>query len=175
MRTLLVLILVLAACKKKPAEPAVEGRSGAPSVSQPAVVERPPPDLATLQAVARRLSVRDPEPDCGAVEAELEADPVATFLYVIQTVERPPWAPMRAAGCLIDGHAAEIGPTLTGWVAGEETQGLGRLVLSRLRDLPDEVAVGVVRAGMRGPLAEVAAEAAAEDARDEVRQAGAAP
>lgn len=94
-------------------------------------------------AVMRMLSSRDPVP-CETIEA-LASDPAATLLAVVDTVERPPWAPMRAANCLIQNHAIEAQSAIERWVVAPELKGLGRLALSSLDVMPASVAVPVAR------------------------------
>lgn len=103
-------------------------------------------------AVYRALSVRDPEPACAEVEA-LSPTPVATLLEVIDRAQQPPWAGMRAANCLIQGHGAEVQPQLLAWVASPDTRGLALLVLDQLDALPQDVALAVATAALAGPLA----------------------
>lgn len=102
-----------------------------------------PPSGESWDAVMRMLSSRDPVP-CATIEA-LTPDPTATLLAVVDTVERPPWAPMRAANCLIQNHATEAQSAIERWVVAPELKGLGRLVLSSLDAMPLSVAVPVAR------------------------------
>ena len=110
-----------------------------------------------LDAVMRALSMRHPVP-CAEVEA-LAPDPVDTLLHVVDEVQMPPWAPMRAAECLVRGHGLEVREHLQRWVVEPELKGLGRLVLGELEALPVEVAVEVARAAVtRGSEPELARE-----------------
>ena len=56
-----------------------------------------------LDAVVLALSSRDAV-SCESLEA-LTTTPTATLVEVVDTVQMPPWAPMRAANCLIEHHA----------------------------------------------------------------------
>jgi len=114
--------------------------------------------------------LRDPAP-CSAVEG-LTPTPVDTLQHVVATVDLPPWAPMRAADCLVRGHAAEVQPSIEGWVTDPAVIGLGRLVLSDLDAMPVEVAVPVARRALAGPLADVARSRIARSAHPEVRAVG---
>lgn len=183
LRTLLILLAVVACKKTPPTEPvdeAVEPTRPAelpPPGSQHAppgttvTAERPPPDLAALQGLARRLSIKDPAPDCAELAEGMSADPEASFHYVVNTVQTPPWAPMRAAGCILELYPESSKDAIVGWVRTKETEGLGRLVLSKLATLPEPVAVGVVKAGLGSDLAEETREAAAASERQAVRDA----
>jgi len=98
-----------------------------------------------------------------------DADPVATWLYVVETVSMPPYAPMRAGSCLVEDHAADAAEPIVGWIRDPAKEGLARMVLAKLDRLPEAVAVGVVRAGLDGPLAEDFAEAARNSEQPAVR------
>src|SRR5687767_12273412 len=91
----------------------------------------PPGELDT---VVRALSSRDPV-SCEVI-LSLTSTPVPTLLSVVNEISRPPWAPMRAASCLVQHHAAEIQPDLERWVVAPELKGLGRLVLDSLDQMP---------------------------------------
>ena len=143
----LIPLLAIVACKKSPAPaaeptpvsaPAVEPAPESASASE-VPAPRPPPSVEQLQGVARKLSVRDPEPECEAMESEMESDPLATWLYVIETVSKPAYAPMRAAECVIRGHAEAASDTLVSWVSDPDKAGLGALVRANSERLPDEV------------------------------------
>ena len=138
------------------AQPRLEGPAEVPE-------ELGAPSLDDLRTVIRLLSARDGDPDCREVMKQVpNADPVATWLYVIQTVQMPPTAPMRAAACLVDDHAEEASVHIQGWMSGEETAGLARLVLGRLAQLPEDLAVAVVTIALGSEMAEDARSAAGE-------------
>ncbi|MCK6506447.1 hypothetical protein L6R53_24250 [Myxococcota bacterium] len=103
-------------------------------------------------AVYRALSVRDPEPTCAEVEA-LSPTPVETLREVVDRAQQPPWAGMRAANCLVQGHGAEVQADLVAWVGGADTRGLALLVLDQLDLLPEDVALAVATAALAGPHA----------------------
>ena len=143
----MVALFVLWGCKRKEPEPAPEP----PPVSEPG---RPPavnPNSGP-EALLRALSVRDGEPDCRSLDA-LVSDPVASLTEVVATVSMPPQAPMRAARCLVLLHAEAAEPTIAGWMASPDTEGLVRLVLADLSDVPVPVAERLGRAGLAGPHA----------------------
>lgn len=165
-----LLLLSLVACKKNPPE-------AAPVESAPvaATGDKPAPSVAQLQGVARQLAAHDGPPDCAAIEAELAADPVATWLYVVNTVSMPPATPMRAAGCLIRLHPEAAADAMVQWVTTPGFEGLGKLVLAELPSLPEPVAVRVVEAGLRGGLAAEVRGAAAAAPQAGVQALGATP
>lgn len=107
-----------------------------------------------LDAVTLALSSRDAV-SCESIEA-LTATPTATLVEVVQTVQMPPWAPMRAADCLIERHPLEIREQLDQWVTDPNLAGLNRLVLGKLDVMPVEVAVPVARKALEGSDPELA-------------------
>jgi hypothetical protein len=123
--------------------------------------------------VVRALSYRHPVA-CAEIE-HLTATPVDTLQHVVATVELPPWAPMRAAECLVRGHAAEVQSSIETWVTDPALTGLGRLVLGDLDAMPVAVAVPVARNALAGHLAAVARERIAASAHAEVRAVGVSP
>lgn len=125
-------------------------------------------DAVELAAVVRALSARDGA-SCEAVEA-LASQPVATLLAVVEEVRMPPYAPMRAAGCLVSRHATAVQPDLERWVVDPQTKGLGRLVLGAFDQMPVAVAVPVARKALsEGTDRELASKRAAAAATPEIR------
>ncbi len=103
-------------------------------------------------AVYKALSVRDPAPSCEAVEA-LATDPLAALLTVVDKASMPPWAPMRAAHCIVTRHTTAARTDLLSWVGQEQTRGLGLLVLAELDAMDEPVALELAQAALAGPLA----------------------
>jgi len=91
----------------------------------------PSPDEAALLQV---LSLRDGTPSCGEL-VSMVPDPTTSLLHIVDNVTMPPWAPMRAAICLIDKKEAEIEPQLREWVTQPQKLGLAKLVLRRAHTL----------------------------------------
>ena len=108
---------------------------------------------AEEDAVYRALSVRDGAPACAEVEA-LASDPVASLLAVVEHATRPPWAGVRAAACLISGHAEAVREPMLAWVTGPDTGGLARLVVGQLDAMPEPLAVELATAALAGPHAD---------------------
>lgn len=104
------------------------------------------------QSLIRALSSRDAAPICADL-ADRVPDAVASFKAIVEHVEMPPWAPMRAATCLIEHHEAEAEPLMLQWVQRVETKGLAKLVLRRTHLLELERAERVKTAALQGPLA----------------------
>ncbi len=120
---------------------------------QPAVADdwTPSPDEA---AVYRALSARDPVA-CAEVEA-LAAEPLAALRTVVERAAMPPWAPMRAAHCIVEGHATEARDDLLSWVGSEQTRGLALQLLSELDSVDEPLALEIAGAALAGPLADEA-------------------
>ncbi len=112
---------------------------------------------AQEEAVYRALVVRDPAPTCAQLSA-LTDDPLATLRTIVAHAQMPPWAPMRAASCMLDDHAQQAETDFVQWVTTEQTRGLALLVLGRLDDLPEPVAMRVAQAALAGVHAEAARE-----------------
>lgn len=98
------------------------------------------------------FSSRDGAPPCAEVEA-LVPDPVASLENVIAHVQMPPWAPMHAAACLIEGHGAERPELLASWVDDPALKGLARMVFHRLHRLEPDQARSLADRALAGPLA----------------------
>ena len=140
-----------------------------PSEPPPPVAAAPEPEpVDELTAVHRALSSRDAPPSCDQVEA-LTSDPVATLTTILREHELPPQAPMRAAACLIEGHAEAVADELVAWMSSEADRGLALLVVQRLDDLPLGVAVRVAEAGLGGPVHQETVDALAESERPELQ------
>jgi len=125
-------------------------------------------DTPDEQSVYRALSARDPAPDCAEIEAGVDR-PVPILVRVAEEAEAPPWAPLRAAGCLVQRHGEAAEDHLRDWVVDPARAGLAELVLERVDLLPEPVAVEVVRDALDGPHREAAEAAAAASERPEIR------
>lgn len=174
-------LLALLACnggKQPPDGPVVEAglppTPAALAAGSSAPVEATPvegPGIAPTDAgyaVYRALSVRDPEPACAEVEA-LSPTPVETLLEVVERAQQPPWAGMRAANCLVQGHAEAVQGELAAWVADPEARGLALLVLDQLDSLPEPLALDLATRALAGPHAADAAERVARSTRPAVQ------
>lgn len=123
------------------------------------------PAPAEAQAV-RALSVRDPAPTCAAVVAQLDT-PVASLTAIVEHVEIPPWAGMRAAACLTEqGEAAEA--SLQAWLERRDRAGAAGLLLHHLDSLPQAMAGRLARRALAGPHAELAKRSLLASSRPEL-------
>jgi hypothetical protein len=110
------------------------------------------------EAMYKALSARDDGPSCEAVEGMSET-PVEDLVWLTEFAEMPPWVGMRAATCLISGHAEEVADLLCHWVTDPELAGFGALVLGNLGLMPIELAVELARLALtEGPDPEAARE-----------------
>jgi hypothetical protein len=97
------------------------------------------------------LSVRDPAPTCADLGA-LSPTPAEDLVWVVTHVTSPPWAGMKAAECLIEGHAESVRPTLQTWVTDERLKGLGWVVLKHLDAMPRPLALELAQLAVdKGP------------------------
>jgi len=115
-----------------------------PPITPPASERTPPPEMI------RMLSARDSAPPCDVIEAT-STDPVADLILVVETVPLPPYAPMRAAGCLVDRHATEAADTIESWMTRPEVPALARLVAQGFDTMPAGLALRFAAAGLAGP------------------------
>ena len=106
------------------------------------------PDLAS--DMTTRLSVRHDPPACETLAALGPDDAVREALVeVAETVRLPPWAPMRAAACLVEraDQDPEALAVARRWVVDPERPGLALVVLGGLDPLPPEEALALARRG----------------------------
>lgn len=106
---------------------------------------------AEQDAVYRALSVRHESLSCDQLDA-MSADPLGTYLFLIEHAEQPAWVGMRAARCVMVNHAEAAQPTLELWVTSPETRGLAILAMGQLDAMPVAVAKAVAtKALTEGP------------------------
>jgi hypothetical protein len=155
-------------CAGTPDEPA--------STSTSAETERAPAVALSVDAqrIYERTLVRDGAPPCAALTADV-ATPVPALLEIAERVTAPPSSGMRAAECLLEGHALEVEPTLTSWVTHESTLGFGLLVLGHLDTLEPELADRLARAALAGELADRARSRIARSERHHALVEGQTP
>lgn len=116
----------------------------------------------------RALSARDGAPSCAELEAMVPA-PVTSMQAIVEHVTMPPWVGMRAADCLVTGHATEIRPVIEGWVTHPDLKGLRILALGQLDAMPADVAVAIAtKAIQAGPDAADARRRVARSSRPEI-------
>lgn len=131
-----------------------------------------PTDAESAMILA--FSARDGAPPCAEVEA-LVPDPVQSLESVIAHVTMPPWAPMHAAACLIDGHGAERPELLASWVDDPALKGLARMVFHRMHRLEPEQARSLADRALAGPLSADARDILARSPDARVRALASTP
>ena len=111
--------------------------------SQPSIQSEEPSLIA-------RLSMRDNNIIC----SDLPKDNLRSQLInIVETVERPPWVPMRAATCLTELYPSESLEEMTRWITAPDKKGLAFLMAGNISKLPDDIAQQVAQAGLLGPHA----------------------
>jgi hypothetical protein len=113
-----------------------------------AAVAGEPSEAASVEAALR---VRHDPPSCEALVAGLR-DPAAALAAVVETVELPPWVPLRAARCAARLPSAE--PAVRRWVVDAARPGLAEVVVDALRQVEPARAVPLARAALAGPHAD---------------------
>ncbi len=136
-----------AGCAGTAGDPPTTGARAAPSPSAATTLSE------GAQRIYERTLVRDGMPSCAELTADVE-EPAAALLEITERVTAPPGSGIRAAECLLEGHALEVEPTLTAWVAHEATLGFGLLVLGRLDELEEGLGERLARAALSGELAD---------------------
>jgi hypothetical protein len=162
MHLLPILLLANAEAGRRPpsgAEVAVEGTemAAAPVTGTPA-----------QEGMVRALSARDAAPPCAEVE-KLSPTPVADLRWLVHNVSNPPWVGIRAAECLITGHAAEVPADLESWVTAPELLGLGLLVFAHVDKLPPAQALHLAQLGLTGPNPRLVKLRLAKSTRPEIQ------
>ena len=97
-----------------------------------------------------QLSARDNTISCASLSSpQLQED----LTEIVDTVERPPWVPMRAAACLSDLYPEKSKDDLVRWISAHNKKGLAFLIAGKLSKLPDSAAISIAKAGLEGPHA----------------------
>lgn len=170
--------LLLAACGPKgpPPNPALQPEARPDLVGPAALLKAPPPSggakAATLEstegieagptqgaaiqdasperaALVQALSPHDGAPPCADLGA-LSPDPATDLIWIASNVTTPPWVGMRAAECLVEGHANAARSTLLSWVTRPELKGFGMLVLGKLDSVDTSLALELATAALSG-------------------------
>ena len=106
-------------------------------------------DVSAVSRLTQQLSVRDPEPSCDDLTRDI-SDPITALRAVVETVQMPPWAPMRAASCLLE-QPENARDDAMAWLAHPNKRGLAMLVVARLDHYPEPLALDLGRAALAGP------------------------
>lgn len=113
------------------------------ALAAPPAADNPLSDVDS--ATWRALSARHAAP-CAQVTAS-SANPVSDLMAVVEHASLPPWAPMRAADCLVRHHASQpqVARAMREWVADPDRLGLSRLVVTRLDELDPPQSLDLAR------------------------------
>lgn len=121
--------------------------------------EPAPPDTTAAEAwtphdavaaLYQALSARDQAVDCAAL-ATLSDEPAPALLEIIENAAQPPWAPVRAAHCLVTEHPGFAQEPMRQWVTDPALRGLTLLTLGLLDEVPVEIALDVAQHSLVGP------------------------
>lgn len=141
-----MLVLLIAAAHAGPKDHDASQVEGADA----AVAEAAAPSAQQARLV-EALAVKEPAAPCADVSA-LTPDPVTDLTWVVENVSAPPWSGIRAAECLVVGHAADARPTLEKWLTEPRLKGLGWVVLKHLDDIDLALAKELAAVSLeRGP------------------------
>lgn len=105
-------------------------------------------DRSTTKELVTYLSARDSTLSCASLSSpQLQKD----LTEIVDTIERPPWVPMRAAACLIELYPEHSKEDLIRWISAPDKKGLAFLIAGRLSNIPDTTAISIAKAGLKGP------------------------
>jgi len=118
---------------------------GAPSITEPIQEE-----VSHTQELIVQLSARDHQLSCSTLSSsQLKKD----LVEIVDTIERPPWVPMRAAACLTELYPQDSKEDLIRWISAPNKKGLAFLIAGQLSKIPDDSAISIAKAGLEGPHA----------------------
>ena len=102
-----------------------------------------------IDTLVQTLSTREQQISCSILthEKTLKTD----LTTIVDTIERPPWVPMRAATCLAELFPIKSQSDLSRWISDPQKKGLAFLIAGLVPNLPDDVARSVVEKGLNGP------------------------
>jgi len=159
-----ILLGMLVVCKpigpKNTSKPSSTSTPSSTSPTEPAISER--------ETVKRGLSAYESQ-GCPTNE-RLGFDPGPHFVDLAETVKMPPWVAIRAASCVVRLHSHLGEGHFIQWVSHPGWAGLGRVVLERLDDLPEAMALSVASEALKGDLASHARTQLKESKYVRVRQ-----
>jgi hypothetical protein len=107
--------------------------------------------------IVKAFSARDGAPPCATVQDWGPTEAVATAMREItETVTMPPWAPMRAAECVVLNAStdAKAWSLVQNWMTGEETAGYAMVVVQNLPALTEKRALVVADLAVKRSLNE---------------------
>ena len=118
------------------------------TVSSPTPKQQAASSPVDTLSLTTQLSARDTTLSCTDLAGEnLKQE----LVNIVETIQRPPWVPMRAATCLAELYPSESKPELMRWIADPQKKGLAFLIAGQLSHLSTEDARSVANAGLNGP------------------------
>ena len=120
------------------------------------------------EAMYQALLPHETTVDCAALDA-LSADPVGDLTFIVVHAEKPAWAAMRAAHCLIERHAVVAERVISGWMTSGETRGLAILAAKDLDFVPADLAERLALQALSGPHAASIRPRLADSAHSKLR------
>ncbi len=97
------------------------------------------------------LSHRDGAPACASLGEEDDLEFQLQLVNVVQTIEMPPWAPMNAAGCLMEMFPTQSRSLFRTWLEQEDTKGLAIKLALQMDQLPLDLQLELVPLALSGP------------------------
>lgn len=107
--------------------------------------------------------------DCAAVAGALGDDARTAVTYVADATTMPPYAPMRAAHCLVERWPADAQALFVGWMGAPAKKGLALQTLHEADQLDEPSALALGVAALAGPHAEPAQKILAQSKHPAVR------
>lgn len=148
-----------------PVPPVSEASNGLEE-SPVGVPDQPTDTQATM---VRALASRDAPPTCTDLEA-LSSSPAHDLQWIAEHVTMPPTAGVRAAQCLVIGHADDANDTLRAWVTEPMLKGFGWVVLRNLDDVELSLAIDLATLALTaGPDPKAAAKRIRTSERPELK------
>ena len=70
---------------------------------------------------------------------ELPKTSIDSFHFIVENIQRPPWAAMRSAQCMLEIYPSEGMDIYKNWIHGTDTLGLAILIANQIEQLPNNV------------------------------------
>ena len=70
---------------------------------------------------------------------ELSKTSFDSFYFIVENIQTPPWAAMRAAQCMLEIYPAEGTEIYKKWMNEPDTLGLAILIVNQIEQLPNDV------------------------------------
>ena len=117
--------------------------------SEVTVPNSPKTDNSSLQIM---LSAHDSLP-CSRLNFETK-EPWNELNSIVLEVEKPPWAAMRAASCMIELHPTSSQEFFLEWIVDAKSKGLAFLLAKNIDAFPLSQGLALVEAALKGENAE---------------------